>query len=328
MITPKETQPLSVHVSSYNEKRGKWALDVLGTTVENDEIFQAELREHEVGSANGLPSVIIRQGQPFPFTCLPPEVRNLVYDHLFPRINVSYYKLDGDNSEDDGEDEGEGEDKDEGEEEDDDEDEDEDEAEDKDDFDYNDKFDDLIDMTREEFFSNEHLAITQVSREIRREIMPIVLGNTRWFFPKIYHFHAFIGRLQDLRIYLRQLQIFPGRDERMNALFRALVDCTRLERLCLTYDFVGTLWQKTGELYEDAKPWIYTLALARGKKKAALDILTVEGSVQIGQLWQRQDEHSPEEFEEELRTHAARDPVLKNLFSKHKSPAAAIMGKD
>ncbi|KAL9096693.1 MAG: hypothetical protein Q9165_001181 [Trypethelium subeluteriae] len=325
MVPSKETQPLLVKVSSYNEKRGKWTLDVLGATVGYHNIFQAEVRDHQAGPVDSLPSVVIVPGYPFRFACLPPEVRNMVYNYLFPQVNVFYHERARDEEEEETDDEIEHDVADEyeyGHA---------DLSEDESEGKSNESIDmagESTDMTKEKFFSDEHLAITRVSRDIRHEAMPILFGNTRFLFKDIAAFHGFIGKVQDRRIYLRQVQVEAPftryRSEARTKFFRVLVDCTRLERLRLTCNCSRSLETNAGELYEDAKFWIHTLALARGNRKAALDVLTVDGMRMQGQKWLHWVEYFADEFSGKLETCIIRDHVLKDLLHKGKLPAAVM----
>ena len=170
---------------------------------------------------------------------------------------------------------------------------------------------DDCEVTAEDFFEEDNLAITRVSRQLRREVLPVLLANRFFCFEGPDRLHQFICHLDHHRLYLTHLDMgyYQG-EEDGSRLFDALKECPYLQSLGISLrGSEETFGEELEGLYADARSWIIHVALARGKKQAALEILDPD-FIEI-----EDSDFSSIAFKGVFKIYIDRDPVLEGWMS-------------
>ncbi|KAI9661051.1 MAG: hypothetical protein M1821_009378 [Bathelium mastoideum] len=158
----------------------------------------------------------------------------------------------------------------------------------------------------------EYPSVTRVSQQIRTEVLPFFFGGTKFCFRYGTDLCRFIEHIGDDRIFIRDLGVDASSiNHQMHVqVFDSLRTCPRLRRLELSMRCYDTPEVIQERLYHDAKSWIHYIAMVRGRKQAALEVLCVPRYVPL-----------PEEQETELNLDDTlgwlidEDPVLDAWFS-------------
>ena len=177
-----------------------------------------------------------------------------------------------------------------------------------------------------EIFSAKSLSIARVSSQIRHEVLPVLYGRRTFSITEQTSLCDFLLRLKYHRIYLRSLDVDSHLYGKIAVrIFRYLKECPHLQRLAIfpEYDLPDA---SAEQMYEDAKEWIRHVAIARGNKHAALEILSVDLHALDYVNPDCVDEYSDawvistsieleQRFKEKLQTCIDQDTVLEGWFS-------------
>ncbi|KAI9661050.1 MAG: hypothetical protein M1821_009377 [Bathelium mastoideum] len=122
----------------------------------------------------------------------------------------------------------------------------------------------------------QNLPVARVSRQLWREFLPILYGSARFSFQGENELCSFLDHIKENRIFIEDLKVNMACGIQSRArMFELLRGCPRLRRITLIELSDNTDEMIQDMLYDQAKSWIYQVALVRNSKRAVLEILRV-----------------------------------------------------
>lgn len=123
--------------------------------------------------------------------------------------------------------------------------------------------------------------LLRVSKAICQETIPILYGINSFWLEDTKSLWCFLEGVGEARAWLRKIQITDiYSSESTDSAYTLLAQCARLRNFSIAIDdeqqvyWCDTAEQLAGHFYDDARPWLRGFAVAKGRKFAALEILS------------------------------------------------------